>query len=212
MNHTTVCVVKVGGSLLDYERLAGELCRWLDADRQNHYARHYVLIAGGGKWADAVRQADREAPIGDEAAHWLCVQAMSTTAELLAQRAPDARLITDFGTLRERLARPGQTIFDCRSFLREHESQAPGTPLPCSWDVTSDSIAARLAIVLGAEELVLLKSAPPPADSWSDLATADYVDRFFEKLTAELPATRIVNLRDDRFPATLVLSQSTSFR
>ena len=193
MNCPTVCVVKVGGSLLDYERLSDALGRWLDPEPQ----KHYVLVAGGGKWADAIRQADREAAIGDEAAHWHCVQAMSTTAELLAGRLKKAApVFHDFGALRERLARPGQTVFDCWSFLREHEPQAPGTPLPCSWDVTSDSIAARLAIVLSAEELVLLKSAPPPADSWRDLAVADYVDRFFEKLVVDLPATRIVDLRD----------------
>ena len=82
MNRPTVCVVKVGGSLLDYELLSDALCRWLDGDQQ----KHYILVAGGGPWADAIRQADREAPLGDEAAHWLCVQAMSTTAELLAGR------------------------------------------------------------------------------------------------------------------------------
>jgi len=199
MNRPAVCVVKVGGSLLDYELLPNELHRSLDADRQKHDARHYVLVAGGGKWADTIRQVDREAPIGDETAHWLCVQAMSTTAKLLAGQVTDARLITDLGNLCERLTRPGQTVFDCQSFLREDEPRAPGIRLPESWDVTSDSIAARLAIVLGAEELVLLKSTAPPANSWRDLAAADYVDRFFEQLTAELPATRIVNLRDPGF-------------
>ncbi len=192
MSRPAVCVVKVGGSLLDYERLADGLRRWLAGDPQ----KHYVLIAGGGKWADAIRQADSEYSLGDEAAHWLCVRAMSTTAALLAERIPGAQLTTSLGTLRKRLAKLGQTIFDCESFLQEQEPRSEGTALSQSWDVTSDSIAARLAIVLGAEELVLLKSTAPPADSWRDLAAAGYVDPFFERLVAELPATRIVNLRD----------------
>jgi aspartokinase-like uncharacterized kinase len=64
--------------------------------------------------------------------------------------------------------------------------------LPANWSVTSDSIAGRLAIALGADELALLKSVSPPVNRdtahWlSELAVAGYVDSFFPKLQAEMP-------------------------
>ncbi|MCA9240540.1 MAG: hypothetical protein KDA37_10085, partial [Planctomycetales bacterium] len=56
------------------------------------------------------------------------------------------------------------------------------------WQVTSDSIAARVAEVLDAE-LVLLKAAPPPDGRRQDLdwlADAGYVDRWFPRASLGL--------------------------
>jgi aspartokinase-like uncharacterized kinase len=66
---------------------------------------------------------------------------------------------------------------------------ALGDPaLPESWDVTSDSLALRLAQRLGARRLALVKSvpAPEPFDP-AALARADLVDRAFPRLFAAGP-------------------------
>jgi hypothetical protein len=65
--------------------------------------------------------------------------------------------------------------------------------------VTSDSIAARVAWELAASELVLLKSAAPPAGTFDKLAAAGFVDASFPRAAAEL-TVRIVNLRAEGAP------------
>ena len=91
---------------------------------------------------------------------------------------------------------PNQAIlFDPCKFLKEQEPHLPGTHLPSDWSVTSDSISARIAEVLQADELVLLKSADPSARSWSNLAAAGYVDWFFRAFDGSGFQTRVINLR-----------------
>ena len=133
---------------------------------------------------------------------------MRCTARFLAELLPETPSVDDYSKLQERTQATGATIFDCYSFMREVESGLSGLTLPESWEVTSDSIAARLAIVLAAEELVLLKSASPPSgfseeSSWrgkilepDDRNQASIVDNFFHRIAGDVPTVRIVNLRD----------------
>ena len=74
-------------------------------------------------------------------------------------------------------------------------------PLPATWDVSSDSIAARLAALSGAQELVLLKSAFPSSSRPAELVRLGFVDRVFPKALEGVARARIVNLRDDAFPS-----------
>jgi aspartokinase-like uncharacterized kinase len=75
----------------------------------------------------------------------------------------------------------------------------PGTRLPVGWEVTSDSIAARLAELLDAR-LTLLKSIPPPEfleqsqdlRHWRALAEAGWIDRFFPDLAENLHKIRLI--------------------
>ncbi len=192
-----VRVVKVGGSLLDGVLDGGALGENLQRWLAEQSPAHDVLIVGGGRLTDVVREMDRRHSLGDEAAHGLALETMSITARLVANLLPGVPLVDDFAALRDGLADEGVTIFDARSFLADHEPHLDGTRLEASWDVTSDSIAARLAIVLGAAELVLLKSAPPPSGvkTIAELAEQGYVDRFSKRLASELPAWRVVNLQ-----------------
>jgi aspartokinase-like uncharacterized kinase len=72
-------------------------------------------------------------------------------------------------------------------------------PVPHSWDVTSDSIAAWVAGAIGAERLVLVK--PPGATARSGEAERpDIVDGYFATARADLsveliPADAIDTLR-----------------
>jgi aspartokinase-like uncharacterized kinase len=169
-------IVKVGGSLLDWPGLPTALRTWLAEQAPGVN----VLLAGGGKLADVIRRAAETFGLGDEAAHWLCIEAMGTSAKLLAAVLDDNNsLLTSVEALRRQDG--GQlVILDPREFLLRDERQLPGDVLPHTWSVTSDSIAARLAQVLAADELVLLKSADPPAVvTLADLAACGYVDAYF---------------------------------
>lgn len=179
-------IVKVGGSLLELPDLAERLQRWLS---QQSPATN-VLLAGGGVLADEVRRWDERFQLGQAGSHWLCVDLLDVTAGLLSALLPEARLCRDYQAM---LDGHPTFVFAPAHFLREQEARLAGLPLPQSWDVTSDSIAARLAEVLTAEELVLLKSSLPTSHA------AEYVDRHFAQAAGCVPKVRLVNLRDSAF-------------
>jgi aspartokinase-like uncharacterized kinase len=156
-----------------------------------------VLIAGGGNPVDAIREASRAGSLDDESAHWAAIDAMSINARLLAGLLDEAEFISTFTTLKAAITDYSyrQTVFDVRQFLRGHESKLDGCILPHDWSVTSDSIAARLAEVLAADELVLLKSADPPCETTTALANAGFVDRNFPVFDGCSFRRRFVNLR-----------------
>ena len=201
MSLRPIRVVKVGGSLFDLHDLPRRLRAW--HDRQS--PAQTVLIAGGGRFVDALREIDRARPLGDKSAHWLAISLMEVAAEVLAGWLPESRLAGgSLKTLLETSTPPredGMLIFAPAHFLQNEEPNLPGRKLPASWDVTGDSISARVAIVAGATELVLLKSSPPPVSrlAWcSDLkalANTGYIDPFFPLLADALPNFRFVDLR-----------------
>lgn len=182
-------VVKIGGSLFDLVDLGERLKGWL----KSQSAAKNILIAGGGSLVDSMRTQSSGDDFRD---HWAAVEVMNITAKNLAEKLLDMRLIDSIPLrIREGLEERNHFIFVPCQWLREVEPHSPGTKLPESWDVTSDSIAARLAICIGADELVLFKSADPPSDDLQALAERGYVDRFLPKLAAEMPPWRCVNLR-----------------
>jgi 5-(aminomethyl)-3-furanmethanol phosphate kinase len=210
-------VVKLGGSLLTWPEWPAAFRRWSAMQPE----RRTVLIAGGGGAADTVRDWDRAHNLDQSDAHWLAIDAMSVTAQLAARLLPEAALTDDWcvldspgwpelnvgvpplgGSPSATAKTPAPLlIFDPRLFLQQIEPTAGGTPLPHSWDVTSDSIAARIADLLGSEELVLFKSCLPAAEiaSLEQTANAGYVDGCFPEFASKLPLVRLVNLRDSDF-------------
>jgi aspartokinase-like uncharacterized kinase len=194
MTASRLLVAKVGGSLLDTPRLGAALQHWL-ARRPREAT---LLLAGGGPLADWVRAADRRHGLGEEAAHWAAVRTLSVTAVVLAKLLPKARLQRDWESLRVPLQeRPAGAVWvlDPWDFLAHYEARLPGNRLPASWVTTSDSIAARLAVVSGADELVLFKSRDAPDDDLAALRNAGFVDDAFPSIAAHLPSIRFVNLR-----------------
>ncbi len=87
-------------------------------------------------------------------------------------------------------------VLDAATFLAD-ETAAGAVPLPASWDVTSDSIAAWVAARWPAR-LTLVKSATP------GVALDHYVDSYFTRAGARLKNIEWVNLRAGergKFPA-----------
>jgi aspartokinase-like uncharacterized kinase len=143
-------VVKVGGGLLvDLDALRAVAAVLERAAG----ARRVLVVAGGGPFADAVRTLDRRLAPGDEAAHWMAVLAMEQYATALAALIPGARLVETAEEAGRALAHGALPVLAPYRWLREAD------PLPHSWEVTSDSIAAWVAGVLGAALLVLVKPA-----------------------------------------------------
>jgi aspartokinase-like uncharacterized kinase len=187
-------IVKIGGSLLDWPLLRDRLAAWLAVQSKSCN----VLLAGGGDLTDAIRRAQAIHRFDDQDAHWMCVRALSVTSQILSRLLPDAQLATSLDELLAADWSEGSlVVFDPASWMLLEEPHASGQPLPHDWTATTDSIAARLAILTSVSELVLLKSADPlPATSLGELAAAGYVDRHFPAAAAALPLVRLVNLRN----------------
>jgi len=127
--NATPRVVKLGGSLQAHVAALAPILR--------SSPRPLLIVPGGGMFADAVR----EAGLDDEISHWKAIEAMDTYG----------RYVASFGLpVTETLAVPEQT-----SILLPSPCMHQYDPLPHSWDVTSDTIAAWVAATLHGELLIL---------------------------------------------------------
>lgn len=189
-------VVKVGGSLLNWPPLPERLRSFLETRSDAHVA----LVMGGGPAADLVRELDRHHHLGEERAHALALRALDLTAYLLADLVPNAVVVADCAQLTSAWHAGQVPVLACRAFLAADERES-ADPLPHSWAVTSDAIAARLAARLGAAELVLLKSAPMPPGMRRDQAVErGLVDRAFPAAARGLARVIYRNLREPGSP------------
>jgi aspartokinase-like uncharacterized kinase len=184
-------VVKVGGSLCDWPELGNALPRWLS----EHAPPETLIVSGGGPLAERVRELHASHRINDDGAHWLALDAMNLTADLLMNLLADRRLVR-VGRAQDcaaSWARGESAILDALSFAQSDEINP--SALPHSWDATSDSVAARLAELLAAD-LVFLKSAHPPRGNIVAWSAAGYVDAHCPLIVSRAKLTvRAVNLR-----------------
>jgi len=122
-------VVKVGGSLFP---VAGGVLAVLSGSR-----RPLLLIPGGGPFARLVRSMN----LPDEPAHWMAILAMDQFGWYLAAGGIP---VTHEVAIPRRM-----------EILLPYRVLSERDPLPHSWDVTSDTIAAWVASELGIDLLIL---------------------------------------------------------
>ncbi len=155
--------MKLGGGLLSH---AGYFDRALSAIAAAAHQHPLLVVPGGGPFADAVRDVDRRYRLSDAAAHWMAVLAMDQYAHLVAARLAGALLVEEPADIAAALAAGRVPVLAPSRWLRAAD------PLPHGWDVTSDSLAAWIAAVIGARRLVLIK---PPG------ASGEMVDAYFSR-------------------------------
>ncbi len=150
-------VLKIGGSLSRGQSLAA-LCH--EISRLG--ARHRLLVVpGGGDFADTVREHYRRYRLSETAAHAMALLAMDQYGWLLGDLIPNSAVVRDILSARETAASGRVPVLLPATLLIQTD------PLPHSWQVTSDSIAAWIAGLTRASRLVLLKdvdgllSGPP---------------------------------------------------
>ncbi len=200
-------VVKVGGSLLDWPPLGLRLGSYLRG-RQDE---RLVVIVGGGRAADLVRDLDAAHGLGDARAHHLALRALDLTAHALTALVSGLRVVERTEALTDVWQSGRIPVLAPRLLLDDDDREAPD-PLDRSWDVTTDSIAARVAVRLGAAELALLKSASlPPGSDRQEAAQRGLVDPAFPEVAKPLERVTYLNLRDPEGSAVL-LPQGRSIR
>jgi dihydroneopterin aldolase len=101
----------------------------------------------------------------------MAVLAMDQSAHLIAARLAGGTLVANCRDMRMALDAGRVPVLAPSQWLREAD------PLPHSWDVTSDSIAAWVAGAVGARRLVLVKPA--------GAAGADLIDPYFSRATSK---------------------------
>jgi aspartokinase-like uncharacterized kinase len=184
-------VVKVGGSLYDLPDFGPRLRRWLDGLD----TRAVLLVPGGGTLADAVRELDKIHVLGDEKAHWLALRALTLSARFLVKLLPGTSILGDPWVCSHVWERGQIPVLDAHEFALIDEGRAGS--LPHSWSVTSDSIAARVASLTEARQLVLLKSVTiAEGTDWREAGRRGWVDEYFADAVGNNLEVRTVNLRN----------------
>ena len=157
-------VVKWGGSLLGQPGIFARFESWL-ATRPRATT---LVVVGGGQAVDWWRALDAAHGLDPELMHTLALGTMTANARVVRSQLKDAGWVEQVG---ERAPELG--VLNPLTALAALELEVEA--LPRSWDVTSDSIAAWIALHWQADELVLLKSGDPPPEvaRWSQLGFVD---------------------------------------
>jgi aspartokinase-like uncharacterized kinase len=163
-------VIKLGGSL----SYSDALINCLDSVEKNYQGRAVVIVPGGGVFADQVRLAQQRWQFDDRTAHRMAILSMQQMALLLNGVKPDFALAGSVADIRRQLQRQACVIWS------PDNAELEQAEIPASWDITSDSLAAWLAQVLSASELILVKSANIDANlSLQQFAKMNIIDKGF---------------------------------
>jgi aspartokinase-like uncharacterized kinase len=205
-------VVKVGGSILfppdiiGQKNESGDHLRQLqtrieDWSRRNPAALNQVTvwITGTGQLTAPFKNSKSNNRLSTASAHWTSIEFMDRTVEILGSQFPSWRLTTSLTKTSQLncIADHGSSTniaFAAYRWMLHAAAKQIWPILPESSDVTSDSIAAWIAIQLSASELKLLKSCSIPNADIQSLSKLGIVD-------AHLPTL-----------APILRSQSISFR
>ncbi|MHA2135104.1 MAG: amino acid kinase family protein [Candidatus Thorarchaeota archaeon] len=147
-----IIVLKVGGSLLeDPFRVRIKALAKAISDLGKAGDNTYVVVPGGGPFADVVRDTQAALDLADETAHWMAILSQNQYGLVLSELLPSANIVESARQIDE-LQWPGIHILLPYDLVRQTDE------LPHCWDVTGDSIALWIGILTNADYVVLLKS------------------------------------------------------
>lgn len=193
-------VVKLGGSLLTQETLVPTMLAWIASQPP----AQTLVVVGGGEIVDAVRNLDKRYPLPPDQVHWMCVDLLQATHVYAVSMFPQWRSLTSTEELRSFVAlkNPTTGLVAVDTFYRpelpEDWSPEDWSPeaklLPSDWRTTTDALAALLAVLVKADELVLLKSCEIPSVNINELARLGIVDEAVSVLVSQIPRVRVEQL------------------
>ncbi len=170
-------VLKLGGSLLSNSPLLQILQLANDKGRGQ-----VVIVPGGGVFADQVRITQKQWQYGDQTAHHMAILAMQQMALLLHGLCDDLVLVNKVAAIAPALQQHSVVVWS--PLISELDTAG----IPANWEVTSDSLAAWLAIQLAASRLILVKSLQiPVATTLKQLTTLGIIDQAFTRMVNDKP-------------------------
>jgi aspartokinase-like uncharacterized kinase len=189
-------VIKVGGSLAENPERLRALCRKL-GELAKKYA--IIVVPGGGKFADAVREYDQRFNLANGVSHRMAILGMDQFGLLLSNITPNSRVFHRLENAKELSEAETVPIFLPSHWMFQED------PLENSWDVTSDSIAAYVAARVHAGKVVLVTDV-------DGVFTSDPKKDSDAKLIERLSAKKLLTLSQrtsvDRYlPKLLLKSQ-----
>jgi hypothetical protein len=137
-------VIKIGGSLAKTSSLNG-LCKFLEKLSKTH---KYLIVPGGSEFSDVVEKFDKKFHLSNQLSHKMAILAMDQYG-LLLSNLMNGFLLDEIKVPEHYPKKP--VIFLASNYMFTED------PLPNSWDVTSDSIAAHVAQKLKATMFILVK-------------------------------------------------------
>ncbi|MHA1652006.1 MAG: amino acid kinase family protein [Candidatus Helarchaeota archaeon] len=140
-------VIKIGGSLLKKDSIQN-LCQYLDKLKAEFT---FVILPGGGEFADLVRKYYKLYQNTDDSAHWMAILCENILGYLMLDFLEFGKPVFTISEIKKAIRASLIPVFLPFPYLLDQD------PLPHSWDITSDSIAAYLAEQLQAEKIILLK-------------------------------------------------------
>jgi 5-(aminomethyl)-3-furanmethanol phosphate kinase len=140
-------VIKVGGSLAQTPEVLRALCVELCQIAEDYKV---VVVPGGGRFADAVREFDEKYALPPVVSHRMAILAMDQYGLVLSHLIPESHCINSFKEVKSIREDKKVPVF-LPSKLMLHDDS-----LEVSWDVTSDSIVAYIAHRLHAERVILV--------------------------------------------------------
>jgi aspartokinase-like uncharacterized kinase len=186
-------VIKVGGSVAENPERLRALCHKL-SELAKKYA--IIVVPGGGKFADAVREYDQHFALSSDVSHRMAILGMDQFGLLLSQIIPNSRVFRQLESAKELSEAKSVPIF-----LPSH-LMFQADPLESSWDVTSDSIAAYVASRVNAGKVVLVTDV-------DGVFTSDPKKGSGAKLIERLSAKKLLTLNQrtsvDRYLPKLLL-------
>jgi aspartokinase-like uncharacterized kinase len=141
-------VIKIGGSLAEEPKNLIALSQELGALSKKH---EIIVVPGGAKFADVVREYDNMFSLSPEIAHKMAILGMDQYGMLLSNIIPGSKVFGRITSAVEVLESKKLPIFLPSKEMSKNSS------LACSWAVTSDSISAYVAIQLDVNKLILVK-------------------------------------------------------
>ena len=172
-------VLKLGGSLLSSPILP----QWLYLAVQEGRGS-VVIVPGGGVFADQVRSTQKIWQYDDQTAHYMAILAMQQMALLFKGLCSDLCVVNKVEAIRPALEKKAVVVWSPLAI------ELDAGKIKASWDVTSDTLAAWLAVQLSAERLILVKSAQLPENTTlQQLSEQAIVDKAFAGFVQHHPIT-----------------------